>query len=302
MLGTDYQFDISVIIVNYNTVDFLARCLNSVSSQADADSEVIVVDNCSQDGSLELLREKFAWIRLIANDRNLGFSQANNQALKICKGKYVYYLNPDTEVRPGAFRDMIDFMDSRPDVGLAGTRIINPDGSLQSSVEQRYPGQRFARKELKGLKGDIAWVLGASMVARLELIKALKGFDESFFLYGEDLDLCLRVRKAGWIIGHIPDAVVIHWCGQSERDSLPVDVWKRKFRAESLFYRKHYSPKAVLAIERANLAQAYWRVLTLSLTLPFSGNKEKTIAKLEKYRLVLKMLKDSNNQSVQGRD
>lgn len=295
MLGTDYQFDLSVIIVNYNTVDFLARCLNAVASQTDADSEVIVVDNCSQDGSLELLREKFSWIRLIANDHNLGFSRANNQALKICKGKYVYYLNPDTEVRPGAFRGVIDFMDSRPDVGLAGTRIINPDGSLQSSVENRYPGQRYARQELKELKGDIAWVLGASMVARLQLIKILEGFDESFFLYGEDLDLCLRVRKAGWIIAYIPEAVVVHWGGQSERNSLPVEVWKRKFMAESLFYRKHYSQKAIRAIARANLAQAYWRVLSISLTLPFSVNKEKTIAKLEKYKLVLKMLKDTNN-------
>lgn len=294
-METNIQPDLSVIVVNYNTMDFLARCLNSVASQADVDSEVIVVDNCSQDGSPELLKAKFSWIKLIANDRNLGFSRANNQALEICKGKYVYYLNPDTEVRPGAFRGMIDFMDSNPGVGLAGTRIVNPDGSLQSSVENRYPGQRHARQELKGLKGDIAWVLGASMVARLELMKTLAGFDESFFLYGEDIDLCLRIRKAGWIIGHIPDAVVVHWGGQSERDSLPVEVWEKKVEAESVFYRKHYSKQAVRAIGRSNLVQAYWRVLTLSLMLPFSGNKEKMLAKMEKYKLVVGMLKNTKN-------
>lgn len=294
-METNIQPDLSVIVVNYNTMDFLARCLNSVASQADVDSEVIVVDNCSQDGSPELLKAKFSWIKLIANDRNLGFSRANNQALEICKGKYVYYLNPDTEVRPGAFRGMIDFMDSNPGVGLAGTRIVNPDGSLQSSVENRYPGQRHARQELKGLKGDIAWVLGASMVARLELMKTLAGFDESFFLYGEDIDLCLRIRKAGWIIGHIPDAVVVHWGGQSERDSLPVEVWEKKVEAESVFYRKHYSKQAVRAIGRSNLIQAYWRVLTLSLMLPFSGNKGKMLAKMEKYKLVVGMLKNTKN-------
>ncbi len=293
-METDYQFALSVVIVNYNTMDFLSRCLNSLAAQTDVDSEVIVVDNCSQDGSPERLKEKFSWIKLIANDRNLGFSRANNQALEICKGKYVYYLNPDTEVSPGAFRGMIDFMDSHPDVGLAGTRIVNPGGSLQSSTESRYPGQRHAVQELKELKGDIAWVLGASMVARLELMKTLAGFDESFFLYGEDIDLCLRIRKAGWIIGYIPDAVVVHWGAQSERDSLPVEVWGKKFEAESLFYRRHYSKKAVRLIERSNLVQAYWRVLTLSLTLPFSGNKEKSLAKLEKYKLVLKLLKGAN--------
>ncbi len=293
-MKTDFKCALSVVIVNYNTMDFLARCLNSVASQADVDSEVIVVDNCSQDGSPELLKAEFSWIKLIANDRNLGFSRANNQALEICKGKYVYCLNPDTEVSPGAFRGMIDFMDSHPDVGLAGTRLINPDGSLQSSTESRYPGQRHAAEELKGLKGDIAWVLGASMIARLELMKTLAGFDEGFFLYGEDIDLCLRIRQAGWIIGHIPDAVVLHWGAQSERDSLPVEVWKKKFDAESLFYRKHYSKKAIRLIERSNLIQAYWRVLTLSLTLPFSGNREKSLTKLEKYKLVLKLLQGAN--------
>jgi len=253
-----------------------------------------VVDNASKDGSPDVVKNKFPEVELIKNKQNLGFARANNQALKISKGNYVYYLNPDTEVRPGAFRSMIDFMDAHPDVGLAGTRIVNPDGSLQPSVEYRYPGQRHAIQELKGLKGDIAWVLGASMITRRDLIQALGGFDESFFLYGEDLDLCMRIRKAGWPIGHIPDAVVVHWGGQSERDSLPVEIWEKKFKAESIFYRKHYSRKPIKAIERANLIQAYWRVLTLHLTLPFSRNKGEKLAKLEKYKLVINMLKKAN--------
>ena len=284
----DFRLDLSVIIVNYNTVDFLGRCLNSVASQSSVTSEVIVVDNCSQDGSPDFLRKKFPWVDLIANDRNLGFSRANNQALKICKGRYVYYLNPDTEVRPNAFRQMVDFMDSHPDVGLAGTRLVYPDGSLQPSVENRYPGQRYTKNELKGLKGDIAWVLGASMIARQSLIRTLEGFDEHFFLYGEDLDLCLRIRRAGWLIGHIPEAVVIHWEGQSERGNLPVEVWEKKIKAEFDFYRKHYSSKAVRAIERSNLLQAYWRIFTLSLMLPFLKNREKALGKLNKYKLIKK--------------
>jgi len=289
-LKPDSQPDLSVIIVSYNTVDFLGRCLNSVASQSNITWEVIVVDNCSQDGSPDFLRKKFPWVKLIANDRNFGFSRANNQALKICKGRYVYYLNPDTEVQPNAFRKMVDFMDSHPEVGLAGTRLIYPDGSLQPSVEHRYPGQRYTKNELKGLKGDIAWVLGASMIVRRTLIRTLEGFDEHFFLYGEDLDLCLRIRRAGWRIGHIPEAEVIHWEGQSERSNLPVEVWEKKIKAEFDFYRKHYSSNAVRAIERSNLLQAYWRVFTLSLALPFLKNKEKALAKLDKYKLMQKML------------
>lgn len=284
---------LSVIIVNYNTADFLDRCLKSVASQSGVDSEVIVVDNCSKDGSQDFVREQFPWVRLIANDQNLGFSRANNQALNVCIGSYVYFLNPDTEVHAGAFKKMIDFMNSRPDVGLAGTQLVNPDGSPQSSVEYRYPGQRHARAELKGLKGDIAYVMGSSMIARMDVIRNISGFDEHFFLYGEDLDLCLRIRRSGWALGYIPEVVVVHWGGQSERESLSVEVWGKKFRAEALFYRKHYSPKTVRAIDRWNFYQACWRILTLKLELLFTTNKNEVFAKLEKYQLVRKMLRSS---------
>ena len=292
-MKSDRNLDLSAIIVNYNTADFLGRCLTSIARQTDVDAEVIVVDNCSKDGSSDVVREKFPWVRLITNDQNLGFSRANNQALKDCNGKYVYFLNPDTEVRSGAFKNMVDFMDSHPNVGLAGTQLVNPDGSPQSSVEIRYPGQRHARNEFKDLKGGIAWVMGSSMIARLEVIRGVDGFDEHYFLYGEDLDLCLRIRKSGWDIGYIPEAMVIHWGGQSERNNLPVEVWEKKIRAEALFYQKHYSAKTVRAIDRWNLYQACWRIFTLKLELLFTNNKKLALAKLEKYQLIRKMLRRS---------
>ena len=287
-METNDQSDLSVIIVNYNTSDFLVRCLTSVSCQSDRNIEVIVVDNASQDASQDMIRKAFPWVKLIENDRNLGFARANNQALKICRGPYVYFLNPDTEVGHGAFGAMIDFMESHPEVALAGTKVLNPDGSLQSSIEKRYPGQKHTRGELHGLKGDIAWVLGASMIAKRGVVEDLGRFDESFFLYGEEQDLCLRVRKAGWVIGYIPDAVVTHWGGQSERNNLPVDVWKKKFDAEILFYKKHYPPKALRRICRANRIQAFWRLFTLRLSMPFCAEKKVLENKIERYRLTLK--------------
>jgi N-acetylglucosaminyl-diphospho-decaprenol L-rhamnosyltransferase len=292
-MKSDKKLDLSVIIVNYNTADFLGRCLTSIAHQTDVNAEVIVVDNCSEDGSPDFVREEFPWVRLIANEQNLGFSKANNQALKDCNSKYIYFLNPDTEVRSGAFKNMVDFMYSHPKVGLAGTQLVNPDGSPQSSVEIRYPGQRHARNELKDLKEGIAWVMGSSMIARLEVIRGVDGFDEHYFLYGEDLDLCLRIRKSGWDIGYIPEAMVIHWGGQSERNNLPVEVWEKKIRAEALFYQKHYSPKTVRAIDRWNFYQACWRICTLKLELLIAPNKKQLHAKLEKYRLVRKMLRSS---------
>ncbi len=281
--------DFSVIIVNYNTADFLRRCLNSLGSQGDIRVRAIVVDNASHDHSQDVVRGEFPQVKLIANDRNLGFARANNQALRSCRSKYVYFLNPDTEVQKGALGAILEFMDSHPKVGLAGTRIINPDGSSQPSVGTRYPGQKHAKEELRGLDTGIAWVLGASMIARRALFEDLGGFDERFHLYGEEQDLCLRARKAGWAIGYIPHAVVVHWAGQSERDTRPVEIWKKKFEAELVFYEKHYTRRTIRAIKRANLVQALWRLATLRLTLPFTRDRENSLRKLDKYRLALRV-------------
>jgi GT2 family glycosyltransferase len=282
------MFGISIIIVNYNTADLLVPCLNSVMPWSELGLEVIVVDNASRDDSAAMVSQDFPWVNLIANESNAGFARANNQALKLSRREYVYFLNPDTVLQSGVFEAMIGFMESHRDVGLAGTRILNPNGSVQSSVERRYPGERRAQQDLRGLPGDIAWVLGASMFARRAIVEDLGGFDEEFFLYGEEQDLCLRIRRAGWKIGFIPDAVVIHWGGQSERTTSTEDLWKRKFTAESLFYKKHYSKRSILRIHRANVVQALWRIVSLRLTLPFCANRGVSLNKLTRYRLALK--------------
>ncbi|OQY15587.1 MAG: hypothetical protein B6I32_06650 [Desulfobacterium sp. 4572_20] len=287
VLETKALCDLSIIIVNYNTADMLVRCLHSIRSQSFNNPEVIVVDNASQDNSLEVIKGFSAWIKVIANKRNLGFAKANNQALKISNGKYIYFLNPDTELKEGTFNAIIEFMKSNPEVGIAGTRIVNPDGSYQPSIERHYPGERHSKGELSGLKGDIAWVLGASMIARRIVLRDVGGFDERFFIYGDDLDICLSVRKAGWSIGYIPNAVVVHWGGASEQNTLPVELWKKKLDAEFLFYKKHYSAKTIRAIRRTNIIHALWRIITLNLILPFRKKKEIHIKKLNRYRLIL---------------
>ncbi len=281
--------ELSIIIVNYNTREYLARCLKSLGENTGFAAEIIVVDNASSDFSVEMVRECFPQVMLVANSENLGFAKANNQAIAVSRGRYLYFLNPDAEVRKGAIPAMVSHMESHPDIGLAGTCLVNPDGSAQPSVENRYPGQKHAKKEMAGLNGDIAWVLGASMIARREAMENVGGFDSNFFLYGEEQDLCLRLRRAGWVIGYIPDAVVLHWGGKSERDNLPADVWEKKFRAELIFYRSHYSGRAVRRICMENLSQAMWRMVSLKLTLPFYTDKTHLINKMDKYRVAFKV-------------
>jgi GT2 family glycosyltransferase len=278
--------DLSVIIVSYNTANLIGNCLKSIFEASNLTREVFVVDNASTDGSSDFIKDNFPSVHLAVNTENLGFAAANNQVLPQCKGKYIFFLNPDTEIMSDTFSEAISFMDANPRIGLAGTKIINPDGTLQWSVSYKYPGQRYTASEVSDLPGKIACVLGASMIARSEVIKKIEGFDEDFFLYGEDQDLCLRIRKMGHVIGYIDSATVIHLGGQSEKDSLSSEVWKKKIHAEYIFYKKHYLPKTIKRISRANIIKTWWRIITLKLFLPFAKDKTKVKEKLGKYQVI----------------
>lgn len=278
--------DVSVIIVSYNTADLLAACLESVLASQQVHSEIFVVDNASKDGSAEVVRKNFPAVHLVANADNRGFGAANNQALRICSGKYVVFLNPDTTVEPGSLRAMVAFMDAHPEIGLAGPRVLNPDGTRQDSVSLRYPGHRYGAADLGALPGEIACVLGACQIASLELLHKLGGFDEDFFLYGEDQDLCLRVRKCGLEIGVIPDAVIMHHGGKSERGTPPAEVVRKKVRAEYLFYRKHYRTETIERISKAQDRRAFWRMFFIRLLYLFTADKASASLKLARYRVI----------------
>lgn len=284
---TESLHNISVIVVSYNTADLLKACLESVLASKKVNCEVFVVDNASKDESADVVRKEFPTVRLIANEDNRGFGAANNQALCQCAGQYVVFLNPDTTVEPESFHNMVAFMDANPHVGLAGPKILNPDGTRQESVSYRYPGHRYGAADLGALPGNIACVLGACQIASADLLRELGGFDEDFFLYGEDQDICLRIRKRGFEIGFIEDAVIMHHGGQSERDTLPAEVVRKKVRAELLFYRKHYRPETVRRIRQRQRRRAIWRIFSIWLLLPLTSNKELAQGKLSKFRVIL---------------
>lgn len=278
--------DVSIIIVSYNTADLIGDCLKSVLVSLQIRCEVFVVDNASRDGSADVVRKKFPTVSLIANEANRGFGAANNQALRECTGRHVVFLNPDTTVEPESFYRMIAFMDANPGVGLAGPKVLNPDGTRQDSVSFRYPGHRYGEADLGVLPGDIACVLGACQIASAGLLRELGGFDEDFFLYGEDQDLCLRIRMRGFEIGLIPDATIMHHGGKSERGTLPEEVVRKKIRAEYLFYRKHYRPETIEKIRRWQHVQALWRMLSLRMQCVFSSHKDSLLGKLSRYRVI----------------
>ena len=297
MIVNDYihmendEVDLSIIIVSYNTRDLISTCIDSILNTNDSEKEIIIVDNASKDGSAEWIRNNYPFIHLITNETNRGFAAANNQALKLSKGRYIFFLNPDTEFLPSTFQYMISFMDKNQHIGLAGVKMINPDGTAQESFSRHYPGHGETTTELLGLNGDFAWVLGAGMVARTELINRIGGFNEDFFVYGEDQDLCLNIRKMGYEIGYMEFIVVVHLGGQSERTSTETDIWRKKTAAEFIFYHKHYLPVTIKKIYRSYILKSYWRILTLKASLPFSRNKQEIKAKLSKYQVICEVMR-----------
>ncbi|MBI3194416.1 MAG: glycosyltransferase [Ignavibacteriae bacterium] len=253
---------ISVIIVNYNVRAFLENCLVSVFKSLEAiESEVIVVDNASDDGSVEMIQQKFPHVRLFANSENIGFGAANNQAAKETKGDFLFLLNPDTIVQENTFRVMLDFFQHYPEAGLTGCKVLNSDGTLQLACRRSFPTPWIAFTKIIGLSSlapnsafvskynltylnpddtyEVDAVSGSCMVISKSLFESLGGFDEQFFMYGEDLDLCYRVQQAEKKVYYVHATQIIHYKGESVRRS-DINEVRIFYQAMRLFVRKHF--------------------------------------------------------------
>lgn len=256
---------LSVIIVNWNAREFLARCLETVfASEFDGDFEVIVVDNNSPDGSVEFIRERYPRVKVIANRDNPGFARGNNQAIREARGEYILLLNPDTEIKPDTLQVMADFMRERPDCGMAGCKVLNPDGTLQPACRRSIPtpadaffklagisrlfprSPRFARYNLTYLPEDrlcaVDAVSGSFLFTRREVVEKIGLLDERFFMYGEDLDWCRRAQQAGYRNYYVPAASIVHYHGQSSAKR-PLRTAYYFYQAMYLFYCKHAAPR-----------------------------------------------------------
>lgn len=280
--------NMAVIIVTYQSRDVIEGCLSSLMDETQGVTEIHVVDNASRDGTADYVKTHYPNVRLHENRKNLGFGAANNQALRECDPTvpYVLFLNPDTSTRHSALSRLMDFMDSHPEVGMAGPKILNVDGSVQDSVSYRYPGHRFAHGQTDHLPGKIASILGACMIARRALMRDLGGFDEDFFLYGEDQDLCLRVRLRGMRIGYVDQAEIMHHGGTSEKETGLAELTAKKIRAEYQFYQKHYSVENIRKIFRYQYRRACWRSLVYRIPLPTRAQNDQRQKKLERYQAI----------------
>jgi GT2 family glycosyltransferase len=275
--------DVSIIIVNYNTINLLRNCLNSLIQTEGRVCELIVVDNASTDGSAEMVANEFPGVVLVRNQQNAGFSKANNQGMKLAKGKYFLLLNSDTVVRAGAVEIMAEFLGSQTAVGAVTCKLLNANGTIQASISNR-PGPVLLFFRLLGvsrlISGDRArrWlsrtcgfflgktirsylapytahdspvevenISGACMMLRREAVQQVGFLDEGFFMYFEDMDYCVRLQNAGWKMYYLPQGEIIHLGGMSSGGRMR-NYSVHSYRALFHFYRKHFSHAMVVTV------------------------------------------------------
>ena len=244
---------LSVVIVSYNVRSYLEQCLQSVQRALEGtEGEVFVVDNHSDDDSVVTIREQYPWVRLIENQENLGFSKANNQAIRQSQADYVLLLNPDTVVVEDTLRGVLTFMDEHPKAGGAGVMMCYEDGSKAPESRRALPTPWVAALKMLGFTkryymSHLPWdqpcrievISGAFCLLRHEALKTIGLLDEDFFMYGEDIDLSYRLLKGGWENWYLPYSI-IHYKGKSTQksDYRYVHVF---YQAMLIFFQKHYS-------------------------------------------------------------
>jgi len=255
--------DLAIVIVNYNSRSFLEGCLRSLQGEnAGLDIEVWVVDNASQDDSMDMAREKFPHVRLIENEENVGFAAANNRVLRQTEARYALLLNNDVVIRAGALKAMVTFLEENPRVGIVGCRVLNPDGTIQGSARRfpdlttaffgrtslltkLFPDNPITRRNILSLVAqdkpmEVDWVSGACLMIRQEVYREIDLLDEGFFMFWEDADWCYRAKEAGWQVYYLPSVEVVHHAGigggRKSKKAI-IEFHRSVYR----YYRKHIS-------------------------------------------------------------
>jgi N-acetylglucosaminyl-diphospho-decaprenol L-rhamnosyltransferase len=306
--------DLSIIIVNWNSKDYLRKCIDSIlTNTRGIEYEIIVIDSASFDGCGEMLRQFYPLVRFIQSELNLGFARANNEAFKTSCGRNVLFLNPDTEVRPDAISELSWHLDSLPKACIAGAKLLNTDGTVQTSCIRSFPSilnevldaeplrKLFPLSRLWGMAplfaisdtpNKVDTVSGACLMIKREPFQDLGMFSTDYFMYSEDIDLCFKVWKAGWDAHFIPKSIVVHHGGASSSQS-KVNTFSDVMMLESRrrFFRKTRNSWYSMLFQFGMLLVSFIRVAVLVLVWPaqhMRGKADGLEAALKKWKARLR--------------
>lgn len=284
--------DLSICLISWNTREDLVACLHSIELYAEISPEILVVDNASSDGSAEMVRQEFPSVKLIANTSNRGFAAAANQAMEKSSGRYLLLMNPDSLLQ-SSLKPLIEFADVHLEIGVLGGKILNPDESIQYSCRtfphpvaalfrhtllgKLWPKNPFVREYLLSdwdhdSFREVDWVSGAFMLVRKEMTEKIGFFDERFFMYSEDMDLCYRAHEARWKVAFFPGAVMTHAIGRSS-DQAPFRMTIQFHRSMYRFFIKHYARRYNFIMRFLLGAAVVFRCLLILASRPFNHSK-----------------------------
>ena len=288
--------DLSIVIVTWNARDVLLDALESIGREilsrqgaGRIETETLVVDNGSVDGSVEAARERFPWADVIALPENIGFAAGNNVGLRRAKGRHAVLLNSDTVVLPDALEACVRYLDEHPEVGVVGPQLLNPDlskqncihnypsyvtelvpkGLLETLFPRRYPSKRYDHSAPIPVEA----VLGACLFVRREVLEDVGLMPEDYFFFLEETDWCFRIAEAGWGIVHIPDAHVIHIFGASTKKKVPAETRIEYHRSLYHFFRKNRGAGAALGIQALRIFKGTLYALVGAVLAPFSARQ-----------------------------
>jgi len=325
------QPDLSIIIVSWNVWNLLRACIHSIELNSrpavpgtdqlryfEANGkqqtlELIVVDNASNDATPELIGALFPWVRVIANNTNLGFTAGNNRGYALSRGRFVFFLNPDTELLNGSLAQLFSALAREDHVGLVGPQLRYADNSLQSSrrrfptpltgffestwLGQWWPNNPWSQHlHLAGwpadFQQDVDWVVGAAMLARRSVLEAVRmpmyegPFDQGFFMYSEELDLCQRIKQAGWRVVYVPQAVIVHYEGRSSEQV--VAARHIHFNTSKVrYYAKYFGPHWAEILRRYLLLEFYFQLQLESLKRLLGHRRALRTQRMDVYRQVI---------------
>lgn len=317
--------DVSVIIVSFNTCDLMRRCLDTLRERSEGvTTEVIVVDNASTDGSPDMVERDYPDVRLIRSDVNLGFGPANNRGIEVARGRYYLLLNSDAFPEPGALRRAVEHMDASPEIGAGGARLLFSDGSWQLSARpfptvlgdflvmtglpDAYPASPLFRwvsptRVAPDTPADVDWAPGAFLLLRREVIDQVGSFDERYYFYYEEVDLCWRIGAAGHRVRYWPDVVVVHLCGESAKKvkrisfsghGAQLTLWR--MRSQLLFLHLR---RGALSAWLTMKVEVWWRRLRTLKNVVVRGAESRE--KIEESRRVIELWKQAWRDTDGGR-
>lgn len=298
MKGEERSGDgVTGIVVTYNSEETISEALSSLCNNGVHEKNLILIDNASSDNTLTVARAHFPHARIVENEFNQGFAKACNQGLKNAETDWVLFFNPDAVLREGALEKLINEASQDTEMAIIGHGLLGLDGDTQENLSRVYPGEEYfieGKSPWESFKGGVASLIGASLLCQRSKMLELRGFDEDFFLYGEDLDLCLRTRKKGWGIGYLDEALAVHVGGHSEASFPPLDQHEKKMRALLLFYQKHLNQDQRKMAILGQLRKLSRRALPIWLGSFF---REKDVHRWNVNRLQSRLLRKSLEES-----